>query len=212
MEFSFWEQRWKEGRIGFHEGRPNAFLAKHAPRLGSGRRVLVPLCGKTSDLAYLAGTGHAVVGVEFARQAVEAFFQEHELGPLRVTDAHHGRVHSAGSITIHEADFFACGPAELGPLDALYDRAAMVAVRPDARPAYVQHLRSLLAPGSVGLVIAFDYDSSAIEGPPFPVGEAEVRRLYAGARVELLEEQQVEPPRFREAGVAITERCFAVSM
>ena len=51
IDVDFWIARWAEGRIGFHEGRPNTFLTHHVARLGSHRRVLVPLCGKSEDLA-----------------------------------------------------------------------------------------------------------------------------------------------------------------
>ena len=34
MEPSFWIDRWREGKIGFHEGQPNALLVRFAARLG----------------------------------------------------------------------------------------------------------------------------------------------------------------------------------
>ncbi len=74
MDAEFWKTRWQAGQIGFHEGRPNAFLEAHAARLGIARRVLVPLCGKSVDLAYLAGLGHDVVGVELVEEAAAACF------------------------------------------------------------------------------------------------------------------------------------------
>jgi hypothetical protein len=69
------------GQIGFHEGAPNAFLQEHVAKLGASRQVLVPLCGKSEDLAFLAARGHAVVGVELVEDAVRAFFSEHGLTP-----------------------------------------------------------------------------------------------------------------------------------
>ena len=80
-----WLKRWREGRTGFHEGRPNDLLVHHAARLAGCRRVLVPLCGKSEDLAFLAARGHDVVGVELAEQAVQAFFAEHDLAPSTAT-------------------------------------------------------------------------------------------------------------------------------
>ena len=43
-----WIERWKEGRIGWHEPEGNASLQRHWR--GTGLRVIVPLCGKTPDL------------------------------------------------------------------------------------------------------------------------------------------------------------------
>ena len=76
-----WLARWRDGRIAFHEGHPNVLLEHHIARLAGCRRVLVPLCGKAEDLAYLAAQGHAVLGVELAEQAIREFFEAHGLAP-----------------------------------------------------------------------------------------------------------------------------------
>lgn len=204
-----WLARWRDGRIGFHEGAPNALLVRHAARL-TGRRVLVPLCGKAEDLAYLASLGHAVFGVELAESAVRAFFVEHGLEPAI---APHGpfTAYRAGSITLLAGDWFAVTPALTGPIDAVYDRAALVALPPELRARYVAHLRSLLAPGTDSLVITLEYDSSVMTGPPFAVPEAELRALYAGTAIELLEER-IAPVtgKCAQTGTIATERCFAI--
>ena len=72
-----WLDRWQEGRIGWHEASGNVSLKNHWRT--SGRRVLVPLCGKSVDLRWLAEQGNEVVGVELSAIAVEAFFAEQEL-------------------------------------------------------------------------------------------------------------------------------------
>jgi len=51
MERSFWKDRWREGKIGFHEGAPNRYLVEHAGWLADCRRIHVPPCGKTEDPA-----------------------------------------------------------------------------------------------------------------------------------------------------------------
>lgn len=206
-----WLARWRDGRTGFHESAPNELLVRHAARL-TGRRVLVPLCGKAEDLAYLASLGHDVVGVELAEQAVRAFFAEHGLEPAI---APHGPFTSyrAGAITLLAGDWFAATPDLIGRIDAAYDRAALIALPPELRPRYAAHLRSLLAPGSTSIVITLEYDSSAMTGPPFAVLEAELRSLHAGAAIELLEER-VAPSagKCAQTGTAAIERCFAVRL
>ena len=67
-----WVERWQEGRTGWHEPDGNDSLKKYWR--AAGRRVLVPLCGKTPDLAWLARLGNEVVGIELAEIAVETFF------------------------------------------------------------------------------------------------------------------------------------------
>src|SRR5690606_18113243 len=83
MDAAFWEQRWQEGRIGFHQDRPTPLLERHWDAIGAppGSRVLVPLCGKSLDLAWLASRGHAVLGVERSSLAVQQFFAEQGLSP-----------------------------------------------------------------------------------------------------------------------------------
>jgi len=213
MKIDFWAERWKEGRIGFHEGRTNVFLARHVDRLGAApRRVLVPLCGKAEDMAFLASRGHDVVGIEAIEDAVKAFFHEHELEPsVRELDGN-VRAYSSGRVTLLAGDVFACTKQHVGDVDALYDRAALVALPADVRPRYVAHLRGLLAPQSKALLVSFDYDQSKFQPPPFAVSEEEVRRHYAGAQVTVLESGPLEGPRFREAGITGTEQCFSIEL
>ncbi len=213
MDIDFWAARWREGRIGFHEGRTNAFLERHVARLGaSGRRVLVPLCGKTEDLAFLAAQGHSVLGVEAVEEAARAFFQEHGLTPQSTERGEHIRELSSGRVTILVGDFFACTPDVAGPVNALWDRGALVALSAADRARYVPRLRELLAPGSKGLVVNCEYDTSTMDPPPHSVPESEVRRLYEGARVEEIEGGIFQTPRMRELGVTALEHCFAIEL
>jgi thiopurine S-methyltransferase len=220
-----WIARWRDGRIAFHEGRPNQLLERHAERFAGCPRVFVPLCGKAEDMAWLAARGHEVVGVELAEEAVRAFFDEHELTP---SIAKAGSAAPAGSSASSEAggpytvyrvgpitalvgDFFALTPELLGPIDALYDRGALIALPPELRPRYVGLLRTLLPPRAPALVITLEYDQAAMTGPPFAVLEPELRALYAGASVELLDEHPGPVGgKCSQSGVPATERCFAI--
>ena len=78
-----WDARWREGRIGFHEGRPNARLVAHleALRLARGARLFLPLCGKTVDIDWLLEGGFAVAGIEFNAGAVAEVFDRLGLTP-----------------------------------------------------------------------------------------------------------------------------------
>ncbi|MFO1505908.1 MAG: hypothetical protein U1F23_02325 [Lysobacterales bacterium] len=57
-------------------------LQKHWPALGvaPGARVLVPLCGKTLDMLWLAEQGLHVLGVDLAPLAIESFLHERPRG------------------------------------------------------------------------------------------------------------------------------------
>ena len=76
-----WQKGWEAGRyseagIGFHHAAPNPHLLAFEELLLPARRVLVPLCGKSVDLPYLASKGAAVVGVEGVARAVREFTTE----------------------------------------------------------------------------------------------------------------------------------------
>jgi thiopurine S-methyltransferase len=203
MEAEFWIARWREGRIGFHEGVPNSYLVKHAGHLTG--RVLVPLCGKSVDLAFLASRGHQVVGVELVADAVRQFFAEQ--GASATVDSR--GVYRAGTIEIIARDLFELTPELVGRVDSIYDRAALVALPEDVRPRYVAQLRALAPAASRILLVALDYPPGAADGPPFSVPDAEVRALFPGADIALVDEGP--DPRGR-AGGRMHERCYAITL
>ena len=196
MEPSYWEQRWSEGRIGFHEGTVNQYLERYwGSVVGEpGARVLVPLCGKAVDLDWLRARGHGVLGVELSQQAIDAFHEAH------------GR---RAGLTLLRSDFLALPLEEVkaalgGAPQAWYDRAALVALPPEMRRQYVARLRVLLPAGACGLLVSFAYPQEQKQGPPFSVEADEVAALYAeGFEVELLEDADrlAAEPVHREQGL-----------
>ncbi|ROM71192.1 thiopurine S-methyltransferase [Pseudomonas brassicacearum] len=216
MEPEFWHKRWSSNQIGFHLPEVNPYLQRFWPQLGlaQGSRVLVPLCGKTLDLLWLAHQGYSVLGVELSEKATVDFFLEHQLEP-RVSEEGAFKVFRAGGIEIRCGDFFALGAQEVAGCTALYDRAALIALPVSMRERYAAHLQNLL-PECVGLLITLDYDQAQMPGPPFSVGDDEVRRMLGDAwRLEVLQEQDVlgESWKFLQAGVTrLDERVYRISM
>ena len=212
MHAEFWLDRWREGKIAFHEGRTNTFLARHAERFAPKSRILVPLCGKAHDMLFLAACGHRVLGVEVAEEAVSAFFADNEL-PFERRPLGPFEAWESGPITILCGDFFATTPelmAEHG-VNALYDRAALVALPKDMRQRYAAHVRTLLPAGARALVITFEYPQEQMAGPPFSVDEPELRALYAGLAAEQIDSAMADAPRFTDAGVGAIERVFTLA-
>lgn len=211
MQESFWRERWGAGQIGFHEGRANALLAEHADTLAGRARILVPLCGKAHDLRFLRDQGHEVVGVEFVREAAEAFFREQGIAATEVRLGALGGL-TGGGITILVGDFFLASASDLGSFDGLYDRAALVALEPRDRARYTRHCLGLLAPGAIGLVITFEYDQAKLAGPPFSVDDASVRSLYAGCAItELGRREEAAGPKFVQVGIpSLIERLHLI--
>jgi thiopurine S-methyltransferase len=199
-----WQQRWREGRIGWHEAEGNANLKALWPA-AAGRRVLVPMCGKTQDLRWLASRGAEVTGVELSPLAVDAFFAEQELGCTRGTLGGLPCYRADDvPITLCVGDYFDFAGVEF---DALYDRGALVALTADERPRYAAHTDSLLTDAPVRLVITLEYDQRRVDGPPYSVAAAELLSYWPEMR-RVRERNDMDncPPKFREAGLtAVTE-------
>jgi thiopurine S-methyltransferase len=201
MDHEFWRARWNEGRIAFHEGKANAFLTRHGDWLAQCHRILVPLCGKTEDLAYLASRGHEVLGVELVEDAVRQFFAEHAATP-EISEHDELRIYRAGVITIIAGDFFATTRELVGTIDGIYDRAAIVALPPDVRSRYVAHLRAITPTAKRELLVSIDYPPGFAEGPPFSVDSDEVRSWFPSA--QLVDEGNDQRGR--------AERCYTIAL
>lgn len=192
-----WLDRWQEGRIGWHEAEGNSGLRKHW-RV-SGRTVLVPLCGKSVDLRWLAERGNRVVGAELSSLAVEAFFAEQGL-EYSIVDGELPRYEARDlDITIYCGDFFSLSSVRC---DAHYDRGALVALPPEVRPAYCAHVSRLLSDDAEQLLITLEYDAGTATGPPYSLGDDEVLGYWPRlALIDAHDDIDNAPPKFIEAGL-----------
>lgn len=180
MDQEFWHGKWTRQDIGFHRPSINPHLLRHWPSLGlgAGTRVLVPLAGKSLDVKWLRDQGHEVVAIELSEIAVEGFFTEARLAPRRTPEGVFMR-YEADGIRFLAGDLFATTPAQIGPIDAVYDRASLIALPRPMRSAYATHIASLQRQGVLALLIALEYAEHEMKGPPFPVLEPEIRALFA---------------------------------
>ena len=181
MEHEFWHQRWARREIGFHEGVPNHLLTRYFGALGlpPGARVFVPLCGKSRDMGWLLAQGHRVAGAELSQVAVEEFFAELGLVP-EISAVGPLLRYAVPDLDIYQGDIFDLTPAVLGPVAAMQDRAALVALPPEMRGRYAAHVTDLTRHAPC-LLTCFEYDQSLMRGPPFSVEAAEVAHLYGTA-------------------------------
>ena len=195
-----WLARWENGQTGWHEAGGNSALRKFWPQLAKGSRVLVPLCGKTPDLLWLAHQGLDVTGVELSEIAARAFFVEADIEfELEVIRGFSWFRSRQPGLSIVCGDYFRYSDR---PFDALYDRAALVALPPGLRPAYVEHTQSLLKADATQLLITLEYKQSMADGPPYSVLPDEVRRYWPGMRrAGGLNAIVNMPPKFRDAGI-----------
>ncbi len=179
MEHEFWHERWAKQQTGFHEGTVNQYLHDHWPELaGTGTdAVFVPLCGKAHDMWWLNDRGHPIIGVELSDIACKDFFEE---------AGEKAMVHPGEPFTTFKhddlqlwcGDFFQLVPDDLKHIRLVYDRAALIALPPEMRQGYVDHLTAVTPEGVQMLLITLDYDSNEMQGPPFNVSDDEVFKLY----------------------------------
>jgi thiopurine S-methyltransferase len=192
-----WCDRWNAGNIRWHKSTVDPTLEGHiaSPAFSlpaAGARILVPLCGKTVDMAHLAEQKNIqqVVGVDGIRKALEEFAAEHanlRIVPVESTSKFE-KLQSqpaagsalSSSIVLLKGDFFDLdAEAAGGKFDVVWDRASLVAIQPALRPAYVAVMANVLEKG--GKILLSTYirpDGDTTKGPPFSIDEDQVKLLY----------------------------------
>ena len=138
---------------------------------------------------------------------MEAFFAEHGATPER-SESKYGTHYRAGDIELICGDAFALDQAALADCDAVFDRAALIALPPDLRKRYVHELHARLPHQCRGLLVSLEYPQHEKDGPPFSVVEDEVRALYSRDwDVTTLERRDIfaTQPKFVEEGVTALE-------
>ncbi|MBU3671702.1 MAG: thiopurine S-methyltransferase [Sinobacteraceae bacterium] len=199
MEPQFWHDRWERREIGFHMAKPHVALARHwhSLALTPGARVFVPLAGKSLDLIWLAEHSHRVVGIELSQLAVREFAEEHP---------------EARGVDLRCGDLFELTPATLGRIDAIFDRASLVALPPSMRIDYATQLARLSPPGTQTLLVTMEYDQRQMRGPPHAVMPDEVHALFGATHdITVLEELTAleDFPRMSARGVThLSERIY----
>lgn len=206
MQTEFWLDLWRNGHTGFHRDAPMPLLVEHwhSLELTAHSRVLVPLAGKSLDMLWLADQGHRVLGVELSPLAVQQFLDDHGL-KADVRESEQGIHYVAGDIEIIQGDIFALSDATLAACDAIYDRAAMIALPSDMRERYAHQIYGRLPAHCRGLLIALDYPQSEMSGPPFSVTRETVDNILLPSwRIKELERVNAPDPEshFREAGLS----------
>ncbi len=191
MDHTFWLERWQKADIGFHQPAPHDLLERHWPAIGAARGspVLVPLCGKSIDMVWLAEHGHSVIGTELAGVAVDQFFAERSRPPAAVIEGDF-TVKRAGPYEIWSGDHLKLPAAVTRRIGAVYDRAALVAMPRVMQKTYADQLAALTPPGVPVLLVSLDYDPSLMEGPPFAITPRRIEELFGDDfRITLLEKR-----------------------
>ena len=212
MNPKFWHQKWQNSELGFHLLQVHPLLQRHLDELAlkAGQTVFVPLCGKTLDIGYLLEQGYQVIGAELSDKAVTELFSSLNRPPL-ITPWQGGNRYQHRDLTIFQGDIFLLQPDDIGVPDTIYDRAALIALPEAMRERYARHLLTL-TDKAPQLLITLEYDQQEMDGPPFSVGELQVKALYgADYSVASLSRKMIldHEPVFRERGLtALYENAF----
>lgn len=186
MTPEFWQARWQEKRIGFNQPEVNPLLIKYFSnlKLPISSRIFVPLCGKSIDMVFLAAQGYDVVGVELVESAVQEFFAENDI-PYTITEhdkhpnikCYQGKILEQ-TIDLWVADIFTLNSDDIDRVDAVYDRAALIAMPPELRPQYSEQVINL-SKNAPQLLLTLHYDQNERAGPPFSISHEQIQQYYS---------------------------------
>ena len=186
MNPEFWQARWKEKRIGFNQPKVNPLLIKYFSdlKMATGSRIFIPLCGKSIDMIWLANQGFDMVGVELVESAVQEFFTENNISyTIKAHDkssnikCYQGQL-SGQTIALWVADIFMLSTNDVGRVDAVYDRAALIAMPAELRPQYSQQVIDL-SQNAHQLLLTLNYDQNERAGPPFSISHEQIQQYYS---------------------------------
>ncbi|ELU15437.1 hypothetical protein CAPTEDRAFT_203384 [Capitella teleta] len=162
-------------------------------------RVLIPLCGASKDINWLAEQGHCVIGVEFVELACRQFFIDHEIPFVEKAMNKDCTIFksrdAAKNVTLFCCDFFSADKSIIGAVDAVWDRGSLTSIHPNDRGRYVETICQMLSPSTTYLIETLNYDSSMfggettsqysmqlivpVAGPPYSLPLDELTSLFA---------------------------------
>ena len=212
MNPEFWHQKWHNSELGFHLPQVHPLLQRYLAELSlkAGQTVFLPLCGKTLDIGYLLEQGYRVIGAELSDKAVSDLFASLHRQPI-ITDWQGGKRYQHGDLTVFQGDIFLLQAIDIEAPDAIYDRAALIALPEAMRARYARHLLTLTNKAPQ-LLITLEYDQQEMDGPPFSVAEPQVKTLYgADYAIASLSRKMIlhHEPVFRQRGLtALYENAF----
>jgi thiopurine S-methyltransferase len=207
MEKSYWLSRWVKNKIGFHTPEGEPALHTWWKSVDTGKRplhVLIPLCGKSPDIQWIADKGTHVIGVEFIEKACLDFFRERDITPQTLQKSY-GTCYSSENTELWSADILKMPTKLLSKAHVVYDRAALVALPEQMRKPYVSKIAHSLRKGSKILMVSFDYPQQEMNGPPFSIPEREIKFLHEEFySIELLETIDIlsDLKKFKEKGLS----------
>ena len=193
MDIKFWIDKWEKNSLGFHQTETEPLMIKYFTEIRPGV-VFVPLCGKSLDMIWFVEKGWKVIGVEASPIACRSFFEENKIRFEEIKKPDFTLFESK-KINILCGDIFSLPAFEVKEVTAVYDRGALIALPPDKRKKYAEHMIRLLDASTCDqmrlLLLCLEYPKDAAAGPPFSVMATEINELY-GNRFNIRELERHE--------------------
>lgn len=180
MEDNYWLNKWKTNDITFHENEVNVDLIAYFDTLNlkSGDCIFVPLCGKSIDMIWLAEKGLRVIGAELSPIACHEFFAALNITPHITTHTYYTK-YQHENIELLCGDLFNLTSTDFPIIHAVYDCKALIALPPDLRKKYIEHIIKCVSP-NIKILLLTRESVCQVKPPPYPVSKAEVDSLYGG--------------------------------
>lgn len=221
MALGEWEERWEEGRTGFHQPQVHKMLESNIDKVLAGRtgvRFFFPLCGKAVDMKWLADMGHSVVGVEISTKAIKQFFEENNMTyseePVPAIPGAKVYKSSEKNISLYQCNLYSFSSSIEGQFGAIWDRGSLVAINPGDRGKYAALIMSLMAKDCRYLLDTLLYNPELYPGPPFFVPDQQVQSLFGNnCDMELLQSVDALTDRQRAWGLdSLTENVHLITL
>lgn len=159
---SRWNERYEKGETPWDTGRPSGELQRRVAEVSipPGRAIDLG-CGTGASAVWLAQQGFEVTALDLSSKAIEQARQR--------ADAAGARLH------LLTGDILRPPETLIGPFDFIFDRGCYHVVRREDVGAYLDTLRWLCGPRTLGLILAGNAREPHDPGPPV-VTEEEMRK------------------------------------
>ena len=196
-----WKHMWDINDLKFHQMTVYPDLVKYESIFFKNHsKVFLPLCGKSLDMIYLADKGYDVYGCELVEKAVKSFFLENSISYKKNCLENTDIISYKGNekkITIYHGNILLLSSQLIGKFEAIWDRAALVAINILQRPNYANVLQDVMASDCKYLLNTFVLSGKEYEGPPHTVTEEDIEKLFGNfCNIKHLETKSANPSDF----------------